>query len=75
MPILSSITNQIRYINNIPYIIRATFFIELVKDTTPIKEYLNCSTVFKNKKEGVYIFCDEIIEAEEIGVEFDENSV
>lgn len=64
MPILNPITKQIRYINKIPYIINAQFFISSVKDPNGIKKALGCTTAFKNTREGVYLFCTEIEEAE-----------
>ena len=66
MGILSPITKNIRYINKIPYIIKAVFSIDSVKDPTGIKKSLDCSIAFKNQREGVYLFCNEIEEAEEI---------
>ena len=55
----------IQYINRIPYLIYAIIPISKV-DTivTDVKNYLGCSTAFKNDREGNYYFCEEIKEVE-----------
>jgi hypothetical protein len=50
----------IQYINQTPYQICAVYPIDRVKDTIAIKDWLECDTVFKNNREGVYYFCDKI---------------
>lgn len=60
----------IRYINKIPYLICSIMPITDIRDdlVTPLKHYLGCDVVFKNRNDGVYYFCEEIqeIEFEEI---------
>lgn len=57
---------QVRYINKIPYLISSIMPIGNIREdlVTPFKEYLGCNVVFKNLKDGVYYFCEEIQEAE-----------
>lgn len=54
---------HVQYINKIPYLIYAIIPIERLKHTTDMKNYLGCKTAFKNIREGVYYFCEEIEEA------------
>ena len=54
----------IKYINGNPYLIYAIWELYKVTDVSSLKEYLGCSTVFKNDKEGVFYFCNEIESAE-----------
>ena len=53
----------IQYINGNPYRIHAVWKIPLVTDIPSFKQYLGCDTVFKNDKEGVFYFCNELEEA------------
>lgn len=68
MKIFTKKFQPIQYINKTPYLIHAIFAIEDVKNTTDWKNYLGCTTAFKNNREGVYYFCEEIesVEFEEI---------
>jgi hypothetical protein len=54
----------IQYINGTPYLIHAIWKIHSVTDVNNLKQYLRCTVVFKNDKEGVYYFCNEIEEAQ-----------
>jgi hypothetical protein len=54
----------IQYINGNPYLIHATWKIPKVTNVQDLKEYLGCNTVFRNDKEGVFYFCNEIEEVE-----------
>ena len=54
----------IEYINNTPYQIVARYPITEVKDAQGIKEWLRCDTVFKANRLNLFIFCNQIKEAE-----------
>lgn len=55
----------IQYINKKPYLIFAVIEIPRADSlVTEMKEYLGCSTAFKNTREGVYYFAEEIKEVE-----------
>lgn len=62
MKIFTNKLQPIQYINKTPYLIHALLRIEEVKSTTDWKNYLGCDTAFKNNREGVYYFCEEIKE-------------
>jgi len=64
MPRISPIRREIKYINKIPYFIKAVYRIDAVKDANGIKKYFGWSHAFKNVKEGIYYFCDLIEDAE-----------
>lgn len=68
MKIFPNRYQPIQYINKTPFLIHAVVPIERITDVVPLKQYLGCDTTFKNVKEGVYYFCEEIkeIEFEEI---------
>jgi|TARA_B100000902_G_C27038365_1_gene778078 hypothetical protein len=54
----------IEYINNTPYQIVARYSITEVKDAQGIKKWLGCDTVFKANRLNLFIFCNQIEEAE-----------
>jgi hypothetical protein len=54
----------IQYINGNPYLIHGIWKLHQVTDVNSLKRYLGCTTVFKNDKEGVFYFCNEIEEAQ-----------
>ena len=54
----------IEYINNTPYKIVARYPITEVKNAQLIKEWLGCNTVFKANRLNLFIFCNQIEEAE-----------
>ncbi len=54
----------IEYINNTPYKIVARYPITEVKNAQLIKEWLRCDTVFKANRLNLFIFCNQIEEAE-----------
>jgi len=55
----------IQYINKTPYLIFGIVEIPKVENkVTEMKDYLGCDTAFKNLKENVYYFCNEIKEIE-----------
>jgi hypothetical protein len=54
----------IEYINNTPYKIVARYSITEVKDAQGIKNWLGCDTVFKANRLNLFIFCNQIEEAE-----------
>jgi hypothetical protein len=67
MKIFPNRYRPIQYINKIPFLIHAIVEIEKVESkVNEMKEYLGCDTAFKNLKENVYYFCEEIKEVEEI---------
>jgi len=45
------------------YEVIAEYPIQRIKDTHPIREWLECDSVFKVNKNGNYIFCRKIEEA------------
>ena len=53
----------IQYINNRPYIVHATYPIDKIKDVSLVKEWLGVDSTFKDNRNGVYIFCEEIEDA------------
>ena len=64
MKIFANRFQPIQYINHIPYLIHAIVPIEKIEHTTDMKNYLGCDTAFKNVREGVYYFVEEIKEVE-----------
>jgi len=61
MIIFTNRNQPIQYINKIPYLIHAIIPILKVDNiVTDVKNYLGCSTAFKNDREGNYYFCEEI---------------
>ena len=67
MKIFPNRYRPIQYINKIPFLIHAIVEIEKVENkVNEMKQYLGCDTAFKNLKENVYYFCEEIKEVEEI---------
>jgi hypothetical protein len=58
-----SYKRPIEYINNKAYLIHAIYPIDRVKDANGIKEWLGVDTAFKSNRNGTYIFCEEIEEA------------
>lgn len=50
----------LQYINGNSYLVHAIWKIPAVIDVHGIKKYLGCDIVFKNDKEGVFYFCNEI---------------
>lgn len=54
----------IKYINGNPYLIHGIWEIHRIKDVNILKNYLGCDTVFKNDKEGIFYFCNQIEDAE-----------
>jgi hypothetical protein len=54
----------IEYINHIPYQIVARYPITEVRDAQGIKKWLGCDTVFKANRLNLFIFCNQIEEAE-----------
>jgi len=63
MPRFPSYKRPIDYINNTPYLIHAVYPIDRVKNAPMIKEWLGVDTAFKSNRDGTYIFCEEIKEA------------
>lgn len=61
---ISPIRREIKYINNVPYILKAVYPIDRIKDASGLKQWLGCTHAFKVVKHGVYYFCDEIEEVE-----------
>lgn len=67
MKIFPNRYRPIQYINKTPFLIHAIVEIEKVESkVNEMKQYLGCDTTFKNLKENVYYFCEEIKEVEEI---------
>ena len=54
----------IQRINNELYLISAEIPVDKVGNVQDVKNYLECSTAFRNNRSGTYIFCNEIEEAE-----------
>jgi hypothetical protein len=54
----------IQYINKTPYLVIATAPITQISNPSNIKGYLRCTTAFRSEKQNIYIFCNEIEEAE-----------
>ena len=67
MPTYPNKNQPIQYINDIAYLIQATFPINQVKDVVLIKEWLGSDIAFQNQRQGIFLF-GKIIEA----VEFEE---
>lgn len=64
MEIFTNKRQPIQYINKIPFLIYAIIPILKINNVTDVKNYLGCTTAFKNDREGVYYFCSEIEEVE-----------
>jgi hypothetical protein len=64
MKIFPNRFRPIQYINKIPYLIHAIVPINEIEQTGDLKNYLGCDTAFKNQREGVYYFVEEIKEIE-----------
>lgn len=64
----------LRRIKGTPYLIHAVISIEKIEkeeiDVNDIKSYFDCDISFRNEKEGVYYFCEEIEEAKILGEKF-----
>ena len=64
MPIYTNKSQPIQYINKTPFLIHAVFPIIDVKNVDDFKKYLGVDTAFKQNSTGMYVFCNEIKEAE-----------
>lgn len=54
----------VEYINKTPYQIVARYPITRVKDAQLIKDWLDCDTIFKSNRQNIFIFCNQIQDAE-----------
>jgi len=65
MKIFANRFQPIQYINKTPYLIHAIIEIPKIEHiVTDVKKYFGCDIAFKNDREGVYYFCEEIKEVE-----------
>ena len=64
MPIFHNKAQPIRNINNSVYLIQAILPIEMITRVEDMKNYLGSEIAFKVNKEGVFYFCNEIVETE-----------